>query len=201
MGAVAPAFERQRRLRAVKCLHLGLFVEGKHHRPLRWVEVHPDHIQKLREKLRVGRQLERVDTPRRQTIRTPHPTDRFVADSKLGSECARRPVRCAAGRAGRACRLHDPFSQIRIQRHLPAPAWGDPPDTRDPLHAKPLTPRPDRHRAHPDPTTDLVRANPVGGKQQRLGHTNLPVLTGRCAPDLLQGLALLWRHLKGWGRR
>jgi hypothetical protein len=39
--------ERQRWLGAVKCLHLGLFIEAEHHGPLRWVQVQADDVDAL----------------------------------------------------------------------------------------------------------------------------------------------------------
>ena len=52
---------RQRRLRAIKRLNLGLFIHAQHQGPLRWVQIEPDDIGQLAVELGVAAELEALD--------------------------------------------------------------------------------------------------------------------------------------------
>ena len=67
---------RQRRLRAIKRLNLGLFIHAQHQGLLRWVQIEPDDIGQLPVELGVAAELEALDPVRLQPVLLPDAMDR-----------------------------------------------------------------------------------------------------------------------------
>ena len=75
-----PGLHRQRRLGAVQCLALGLFVKAEHRRSLRRIQVEADDIDKLLLEPRVVADLERVELPRLEVVIGPDLGHRVLAN-------------------------------------------------------------------------------------------------------------------------
>ena len=123
-SAAAPAFERQSRLRAVQRLNLALLVHAQDDRMLRRVQIHPHHIQELRDKLRIARQFECFLPMRLQPVFLPNAAHRAGVHALRFGHRSRTPMRLAR-RLGLQCRFHDPLGQTRLRlapssrRHFP----------------------------------------------------------------------------------
>jgi hypothetical protein len=98
LGAVAT--DRQRRLGAVKCLHLRRLIEREDNRARGRVEVEPDDIDELLLEARVAGELERLAAPGLEAVITPQPAYRLAVDADARRQRA-RVVQCVEPSAGR----------------------------------------------------------------------------------------------------
>ena len=87
-GAAA-GLEQQRRLRAVECLNLALFIDRQHHRLCGWVEVEALHINQLVGKVRIARPLEAAHTARLEIVR---PSDALHQGQRDAHSLLHRPA-------------------------------------------------------------------------------------------------------------
>lgn len=83
---------RQNRRRALNGLNLRLLVHAQHQRPLRWIEVEPDHIPDLVDKGRIPRQLEGLLPVGLQPERAPDARHHGLAQSHVRGRAAGGPV-------------------------------------------------------------------------------------------------------------
>ena len=58
--------QRQHRLGAVERLHLRLFVDAEHQRPIGRMQIDADHVAQLLDEVRIATELERLDAMRLQ---------------------------------------------------------------------------------------------------------------------------------------
>ena len=94
---------RQQGTRAIQGLDLTLFVEAEHQRVIRRIEIQPDDVADLLHKLRIRRELERVDPMRLQTKRAPDARDGRFRETRDVRHAARGPLgRVRRGRFQRA---------------------------------------------------------------------------------------------------
>ena len=88
---------RQRRLRAVQRLTLGLFVEAKHHCPRRRNQIQPNEIDELLLKAWVSADFERLDLPRLEVVVGPNLGNGVLADPDAVGQRPCAPVRRPVG--------------------------------------------------------------------------------------------------------
>jgi hypothetical protein len=88
-----PQPERTGRLGALQRLDLALLIHAQDDRVLRWVQIQANHIADLALQLWVGGELERLRPPGPDLMLSPHPRNRGMADTQLGGQEPRRPVR------------------------------------------------------------------------------------------------------------
>jgi len=81
-------------LAAIQRLDLRLLIRRQDQRAIRRVEVQPDDISHFLDEQRIFRDLEGFAAMRFQRERTPHPTDRALAQSRPGRQGSCAPVRC-----------------------------------------------------------------------------------------------------------
>src|SRR6516165_3170117 len=91
--------ERQQRLSAVKRLNLALFVHTQHQRSLGRVQVKPDDVSQFAVELRVGTELESLDSMGLQTVLAPDPVHGHEADAHLFGQPPRAPMGRGRGQA------------------------------------------------------------------------------------------------------
>jgi len=187
-------FHRQRRLRAVQRLALGLLVEGENNRPGRRFEVHPNDIDELLLKPGVVGHLERGDLPRLEVVVGPDLGDGVLADAQPRRQRPRRPAGAAVGRPLLMSHPQHFGHRPRRQGRLTTPALGDRPDAAHALLSEPGTPPPHRIRVHPTSPADLVVGDPIGRPQQRPRLHHLPVQQRRRHRHPLQLESLLIGH-------
>lgn len=182
----AAGLHRQRRLRAIEGLALGLLIEAEHHRAFGRVHVEPDDIDELRLEVRVGRDLERVDLPRLELMIPPDPRHRVLADLVPGRHQPRRPVRRPIVGLGvqrvMHHRRHRPIGKPRTA----TPTRRDDPDTLNTGLRETGPPPAHRVRCRGAPPGDLLVRNPIGCQQQTPGLDHLAVRQRRRPRHLLQ---------------
>ncbi|WP_404800493.1 hypothetical protein [Actinomadura montaniterrae] len=111
---------RHHRLRAVEDLHLRLLVQAKHHVPLGWVVVEPDHVHHLLHEQRISGDLEGVGPVRLEIEPASDPPDGGLAQAGAFGHQGPRPV----GGARLGAPQHDPAPQCICLRRgrCPRPA-------------------------------------------------------------------------------
>ena len=116
---------RQRRLRAIKRLDLGLLVEAEHRGVHGRIHVHAHHIDQFRFEVRIVRQLERVTTPRPQPSLAPQRSDDVFADTVANAERPGGPAfRLVVGHGVQRV-VNDRFEDVGTDHRFAAPT---PPD-------------------------------------------------------------------------
>ena len=157
---------RQERPRAIQRLDLALFVHRQDDGAVGRTEIQPDDVAHLLDKLRVRRQLERVEAMRLQPERLPDARDRGLRQSGHLGQAARRPLRRVRRRA---------FE--RAGNHVDNPIVG-----RFARRARPRLVRQPRQAAHAKPFAPLAHA--VTRHADSLGHRPIrePVRAGQHDP-------------------
>ena len=192
---------RQRGLRPVQCLTLGLLVKGEDRRPSRRVHVQADDVGALLLEAWIVGDLERLDLPRLEFVIPPDAGDRVLPEPHVLRQRAGRPMR----RRVRGLLLlghpnhlgHRPFRQPR----LAAPSRCDRPDPLHPLLAEPLPPGPHGVRRHAAPAGDLLVGHTIASQQQGTGLNHHSVGKRRRTRHLRQTSTLHVRHPEGGSRR
>ncbi len=100
LGTNMPFAQRQTGLAALQRLDLAFLVTAKHHRILGRIEVEPDHVPKLRFKVRIGRKLKDPCQMRLDFILAPNPLHGCLGQSQLPSHCSTSPARLTVRRPG-----------------------------------------------------------------------------------------------------
>ena len=90
-----PRAQWQQGLRAVQRLDLTLLIDGEDHGIRRRIRIQADDIADFVDELRIGRELERLDTMGLQAKRSPDPPDRTVAQARGLGHRPGTPVRFA----------------------------------------------------------------------------------------------------------
>ena len=177
---------RQDRLGAVQRLHLGLLVHAQHQRPLRRIQVQPDHVADLVDELRIARQLEGVGQVWLEPKRLPDPPDGGLAQPRPLGHRRPRPVRGILGGLLQGGHHHRLNLLIADRAGRARPRLIDQP-FQPPGH-KPRPPLAHGRQRHPQLPGDLLVGRPGGARQhdpasqrQRLGALGPP----RPAPQRL----------------
>jgi len=76
-----PGLERENRGASIQRLNLTLFIDAEHERAIRWIEIQPDDVADLLDKLRIFREFERLDAMRLQPERAPNPRNRRLTEA------------------------------------------------------------------------------------------------------------------------
>ena len=153
-----------------------LFIDAKHDRLLRRIEIEPHDVSEFGDEVRVFRQLEARDPMRLQAVLMPDIANRLFADPLGARHRARAPVRLRR-RGRRQGRIHDvgdllggdPFSPTRPRRIFQHTA-----------HAcldVALLPVVHMISAEAEPASNLGRPTAIGQPQQQL-RTNRDLLRG-----------------------
>src|SRR6185503_10799871 len=150
---------RQRRLRAVKRLHRGLFVGAQHDRVLRRVQIQTHDIDELLLELGVARHLERVDSVRFETQLLPYPLHSALRHPGNPGHRPCAPMRLAL-RPVFLGECHDLLDRGVGDRGLAAPTLADLPELdQTVLAATPWpAPLPDEAQTANGPTTPTPHA-------------------------------------------
>ena len=185
-GAGPARLQRQARLGPVQRLGLRLLVDAQHHRPLRRVEVQPDHVDELGLEAGIGRQLERVDPPRPQLAGLPHPGHGVLAHPVPLTQRAGRPLgRTVVGHRVQRV-VHDGLDRGLGDLRLASPARGDhshPGHTRAQVAVPPSG---HRVRIRPHCRRRRPHRRPIGQGQQRPGLHHLAMRRHRRTGQPLQ---------------
>ena len=94
-----PRTHRQQRPGPIQRLHLAFLIETQHQRMVRRIQIQPDNVADFLDKLRVGRQFERIDAMRLQPERLPDSRNGRLREPHRGRHAARGPLRRVGGRA------------------------------------------------------------------------------------------------------
>ncbi len=170
-----PGLHRQRRLGAVQCLALGLFVKAEHRRSLRRIQVEADDIDKLLLEPRVVADLERVELPRLEVVIGPDLGHRVLANPHLCGQRASAPLGGPVGRPLLVRQTQYLFDRARRQTRFTATPLRDPADPGHTLLGEPRTPAPHRIRIHATPSRDLLVGHTSRRQQQTPGLNHLPM--------------------------
>ncbi len=133
---------RQRRLGAVKCLDLRLFVHAQHQRPFGRVQIEADDVGQFGVEFRVAAELEGLDPVRLQTVLLPDAMHGHEAEADLLGQTPRAPMGGVLGRAhGRRY-----YRQFLSSANPARPSAAMPAlEAREPFAL--VTPSPQTHRA------------------------------------------------------
>src|ERR1700694_5215891 len=182
-----PLDHRQRRLRAVQCLHRGLLVRAQHDRLLRRGHVQPDDIDQFLLETRVVGQLERRHPMRFEPPRMPYQLHRRLRHPCRSSHRPTAPMGFTL-RAVVLCQIDDLVDRGLRDRRFAATALADLTHLRQTLLGEPGTPTLHRRRRPRQRFTDAgdtdndaaiaVLATPSAAISSALART-----TSRCAPD------------------
>jgi hypothetical protein len=169
----APLLQRQSRLRPIKRLDLGLFIDAEHDCTVRWIEIEADDLGNLLLEHRVVRDLEALHDMRPQPGLCPDAAHaRRRNPDRLGHQRT-TPVRGIARALLHGLRDH-PQPDLPGQGRHPRRPRLVPLEPRHALIEIPFLPAPDRRLRHARPSHDLHRPRAIG----RLKHDT-------CAPSEL----------------
>ena len=91
-GPTATLLQWKTRLGAIESVNLAFLVNGEHQRLVRRIEVEPDHVMELLDKLSVAAELERPDEVRLETVPSPDPANGGLAETLGLGHGPRAPV-------------------------------------------------------------------------------------------------------------
>jgi protein-export membrane protein SecD len=185
---------RQRRLRPVQGLALGLLVEGEDRSPFRRVQVQGDDVGALLLETRIVRDFEGGDLPRLQLMITPDPSDGVLTEPQVLPQRACRPMRRGVGRQLLLSHPHHLGDRAVRQTGLAAPTRSDLADTLNSLLLKAFPPADHRLPGYLTPASVLPIGDPVSSKQQRLRLLDLANRQRRRTRHRLQLGPLLSGH-------
>src|SRR5258706_714388 len=197
-GSTATLLERKAGLSPIKGLNLGLLINRQDERMLRRIEVQPDHVFQLLDKMRIVAELEGPHQMGLQTMPFPNPTHRRVAHSRRPCHTASTPVSGIAGGllSRPANNLLDQLPRDRRQATRPRSIFLNPSQTQLRVSTTPAA-----HRMPHDPKlrSDLLVLLSRGCQQDNLGSLNQPGRSAAASRKALQ-LPLLLRRKPNFRR-
>jgi len=164
-SSATPLFEGQSRLRPVQRLNLALFVDAKHHRLLRRIQIQTHYVGHLFQELRIARELESLRKMRLQLMSAPDSVDCGLADALVLRHGPATPM-CHPRWFGLQRRIHNGGDPVDSIHGLSSPPRSNIPKTVQPLFAKPLPPKNDRVPVH----RKLLRNSDVGLPRRSARH-------------------------------
>jgi hypothetical protein len=191
-GFEPAGLQRQARLGAVERLDLALFVEAEHDGVRRRIDIQPDDVSQLADKLRVVRQLELAHPMRLKPMRAPDALHRRDADAGLDGHRRRRPVRDLAGRVSTG-QLDNAGGNLRPQRWNARRTGLVAQQACDAFLHEPLLPAPDRGFALARQAHDLSSPDPLRRQQHDPTSPNVflwavPIRVDRFKPAPVVGV-------------
>jgi hypothetical protein len=193
-----PRAHRQERSGAIQRLDLTLFIETEHQRMVGRIQIQPDDVAHFLDKLRVGRQLERLQAMRLQAERPPDARDRGFRQASHLRHAARGPLGGVRG-----WRFERPGDHVHEQvvRHLACHAGprfiGQPCQA---ANAKALPPLADAVARHMEEPRDRAIGLAVGAGQHHAGTHCHALRARRPTRPLFQGSALVFRQRQRFRR-
>ena len=163
-GPTAPLLHRQARLASIQRLNLTLLIDTHHQGLVRRVQVEPDDIGQLLDKLRIARQLELTKPMRLQPVRVPYPLNRSRTDAAILGHRSTTPVRSSL-RFGVQRPVHNLFNFLRSHPRPPAPSFLDFGQACRPQRDEAFAPKNDGRAAESQLFRNLVVRYPFGCHQ------------------------------------
>ena len=195
-GSGAALLDRQSGLCAVQGLDLALLVHRQNHGVSGRIDVEPDHVGELLDEPGVLRQLKGPHPVGRKAVGFPDALDADHADPCDFGHGAGRPVCRLARRVGQG-QLDHLGHGLGWQRRLARLAGLVAKKAVYAFAHEALLPAPDRGLGQPRAAHDLVRAQAVSRRDQRLGARHVLLRTVGVADDRLKLTAILRRDGNG----